>query len=390
MILSTTKMFIKQIIFHLRNCLPVSFIVLSFGLIISACSSGKEKGGTQEKFSVTNPIVKDTIYTIEYVADVHSLRNVELRARVKGYIEKIHVDEGRAVKAGQLLFSISNQDYKQELMKAKAMLTSSLAEVKIAEVDLKNVKNLVEKNVVSKSELEMAEAKWEATKARVEEAKANEASANLQLSFTEVRAPFSGVINRIVNKVGSLIDEGTLLTTLSDNSDVFAYFNVSETDYFDIVADGNVNQNHSVELIKANGVAHPLKGIIETVEGEVDKSTGNIAFRARFKNPELVLKHGSSGKIKLNHDIKNALLIPQKSTFEIQENLYVYVVNDSSVVKLRGIKSGLRIPHLYIIESGLSANERILYEGIQRVTEGDQIQTEAVSMKSIIAQLSKL
>ena len=383
-------MFIKQFIFHLRNCLPVSFIVLSFGLIISACSSGKEKGDTKEKFSVTNPIVKDTIYTIDYVADIHSLRNVELRARVKGYIEKIHVDEGRAVKAGQLLFSISNQDYKQELMKAKAMLSSSLAEVKIAEVDLKNVKNLVEKNVVSKSELEMAEAKWEATKARVEEAKANEASANLQLSFTEVRAPFSGVINRIENKAGSLIDEGTLLTTLSDNREVFAYFNVSETDYFDIVADGNVNQNHSVELIKANGVAHPHKGIIETVEGEVDKSTGNIAFRARFKNPELVLKHGSSGKIKLNHDVKNALLIPQKSTFQIQDKLYVYVLNSKNVAELRSIQISIRLPHLYIIDSGVLANDKIIYEGIQRVTEGEILQTEFEPMKSILAQLSKL
>lgn len=379
----------KQFNFRWGNYLPVSFLGLSFGCIISACSSGKDDGAVQEKFYVTHPIVTDTIYTSEYVADIHSLQNVELRARVKGYIEKIHVDEGKTVKAGQLLFSISSQEYKQELMKAKAMLTSAIADAKVAEVDRNNVKTLVEKNVVSKSELEMAQAKLDAFQAKIEEAKAHEANSSLQLSFTEVRAPFSGVINRIMNKVGSLIDEGTLLTTLSDNSEVFAYFNVSETDYLDIVADGNVNKNHSVELVKANNVPHPFKGTIETVEGEVDKSTGNIAFRARFKNPDLVLKHGSSGKIRLNHDIKNALIIPQKATFEIQENLYVYVITDSNVVQLRGITPGLRIPHLYIIESGLSANERILYEGIQRVTEGDQVTTEVVTMKSIIAQLSK-
>jgi len=383
-------MFTKQVSFILKVCMTASLITVSAFFLLSGCSSIKETSIAQEKFSVTNPIVKDTIYTVEYVADIHSLRHVELQARVNGYIEKIYVDEGQPVRAGQLLFSISNQEYKQELMKSKAILTSSIADAKVAEVDLNNVKTLVEKKIVSNSEQEMAQAKWEAAKAKVEEAKANEASANIQLSFTEVKAPFSGVINRIMNKAGSLIDEGTLLTTLSDNSEVFAYFNVSETDYLDIVADGNVNKKHSVELIKANGVAHPFKGIIETVEDEVDKSTGNIAFRARFKNPDLVLKHGSSGKIKLNHDIKNALLIPQKATFEIQENLYVYVVNDSNVVKLRGIKPGLRIPHLYIIESGLSANERILYEGIQRVTEGDQVTTEVVTMKSILAQLSKL
>ena len=390
MTISATKMFNKQLAFIFKNYLTISVLCLSITLFLLACSSKKEEGTAQEKFSVTNPIVMDTIYTIEYVADIHSFHNVELRARVKGYIEKIHVDEGQAVKAGQLLFSISSQEYRQEVMKSKAMLTSSIADAKVAEVDLNNVKILVEKNVVSKSEQEMAQAKWEAAKAKVEEAKANEASANLQLSFTEVRAPFSGVINRIMNKVGSLIDGGTLLTTLSDNNEVFAYFNVSEPDYLDIVAEGNVNKNHSVDLIKANGVAHPFKGIIETVEGEVDKSTGNIAFRARFKNPDLVLKHGSSGKIKLHHDIKRALIIPQKATFEIQENIYVYVINDMNVVQLRGINPGLRIPHLYIVESGLSANERILYEGIQRVTEGDQVTTEVITMKSIIAQLSKL
>jgi len=383
-------MFTKLVSFILKICMTASFLTLSIILFLSACTSNKEESTAQEKFLVTNPIVMDTIYTVEYVADIHSMRNVELRARVNGYIEKIHVDEGQLVMIGQLLFSISSQGYQQELMKARALLTSAIADAKVSEVDLNNVATLVEKNIVSKSELEMAQAKWEAAKAKVEEARANEASANLQLSFAEVRAPFSGVINRIVNKVGSLIDEGTLLTTLSDNSEVFAYFNVSETNYLDIMEERSVNEHHSVELIKANAVPHPFKGIIETLEGEMDKTTGNIAFRARFKNPDLVLKHGSTGKIKLNHEINNVILIPQKSTFEIQENLYVYIIDDKNIVQLRSIKPAMRIPHLYVIESGLTPSDRILYEGIQRVKEGDQINPEVVTMKSIITQLAKL
>lgn len=335
-------------------------------------------------------MITDTTYTSEYVADIHSLQNVELRARVKGYIEKIHVDEGQSVKAGQLLFHISSQEYKQEVMKAKAMLTSAIADAKVAEVDLNNVKILVNKNVVSKSELEMAQAKLDAFLAKIEEAKAHEANALLQLSFTEVRAPFSGVINRIINKAGSLIDEGTLLTTLSDNHEVFAYFNVSETDYLDLVEQGKEDKRYGVELIMANHRPHPYKGVIETVEGEVDKSTGNIAFRARFKNPELVLKNGSTGKIKLNHEIKNALLIPQKSTFEIQDNLYVYTIDDNHTVQLRSIQPSLRIPHLYVIEAGLSTKDKILYEGIQRVKEGEQIKPNMLPMKNILAELAKL
>ncbi len=356
---------------------------------VSSCTSKNEGKADKVVFQITNPIVLDTIYTSEYVADIHSLRNVELRARVKGYIEKIFVDEGQSVNAGQLLFSISSQEYKQELMKAKAQLTSAVADAKVAEVEWSNAKILVEKNIISKSELEMSRAKLEAYQAKIDEAKAHEANAMLQLSLTEVRAPFAGVINRILNKVGSLIDEGTLLTSLSDNSEVFAYFNVSETDYLDIVQQGNEAKKYGVELILANQQPHNSKGVIETVEGEVDKSTGNIAFRARFKNPALVLKHGSTGKIKLNHEIKNAMLIPQKSTFEIQDNLYVFVVDDKDIVQLRGIKPAIRIPHLYIIESGLTPTDRIIYEGIQRVKEGDQIEPERVKMRDIITNLQK-
>jgi RND family efflux transporter MFP subunit len=391
----SSKLFLKQmirkpILYNLQNIRTVLFISLPVSLFITSCAPNKEDNSTKEKFQVTNPIIADTIYTSEYVADIHSLQNVELRARVKGYIEKIYVDEGQPVKAGQLLFSISSQEYRQELMKAKAMLTSAIADAKVGEVDLDNAKILVEKNIVSKSEFDMKKAKLEAFQAKIEEAKAHEANAELQLSLTEVRAPFGGVINRILNKAGSLIDEGTLLTTLSDNAEVFAYFNVSETDYLDIVEEGNEKKNYKVELIKANQQPHPHKGIIETVEGEVDKSTGNIAFRARFQNPDLTLKHGSTGKIKLNHEVKEALLIPQKSTFEIQENLYVYVIDDKNVVRLRSIKPAMRIPNLYIVESGLTPMNKILYEGIQRVKEGDQIQPELVTMKHIIAHLRKL
>lgn len=377
-------------LYSLQNFRTVLFISLSVCFFITSCSSTKEENSNKEKFQVTNPIIADTIYTSEYVADIHSLQNVELRARVNGYIENIYVDEGQPVKAGQLLFSISSQEYRQELMKAKAMLTSAIADAKVGEVDLNNAKILVENNIVSKSEFDMRKAKLEAFQAKIEEAKAQEANANLQLSLTEVRAPFSGVINRILNKVGSLIDEGTLLTTFSDNTEVFAYFNVSETDYLDIVEEGNEKKNYKVELIKANHQPHPYKGTIETVEGEVDKSTGNIAFRARFSNPDLMLKHGSTGKIKLNHEVKNALLIPQKTTFEIQENIYVYVIDDKNVVQMRSIKPAMRIPNLYIVESGLTTRDKILYEGIQRVKEGDQIEPELVTMENILLQLRKL
>ncbi|MFN8355427.1 MAG: efflux RND transporter periplasmic adaptor subunit [Spirosomataceae bacterium] len=360
-------------------------------MLTGACSGSKDKPPkTQEKYQITSPLIIDTTYHTDYVSDIHSVRNVEIRARVKGYIEAIHVDEGKYVKKGQLLFSISKNEYKEELLRAKALLKNAIAEAKAAELTLQNTKLLVDKNVVSRAELEMAQSKLEALNAKIDEAKSQESSAQLKLSLTDIKAPFDGVIDRIPNKVGSLIDEGTLLTTLSDNSEVFAYFNVSEKEYLDFAQKLHHTTNRmEVTLILANNKEHTYKGHIETMEGEFDKVTGSIAFRARFPNPERLLKHGASGKIRMMNKLDNALVIPQKSTFEIQDRTYVYVIDQKNKVKMRSFTSKLRIPHLYILESGLSPSDKIIYEGIQELREGTQVETEFVSLKEIITQLEE-
>lgn len=373
---------------HLIKLTRKPFIVaLTVNVFLQVGCSPNPNGFVQmEKLPVIHPIVTDTVTTLEYVADIHSLKNVELRARVRGFMERIHVDEGESVQAGQLLFSMGSQEFRQELLKARAAVASAVADAKVAEVELLNARTLVEKNVVSKTELELAQAKWDAAKARVEEAKAHEVSANLQLSFTEIRAPYNGIINRIPNKPGSLVDEGELLTTLSDNLEVFAYFNVSESDYLDLVEHDSETAQQQVELVMANQQVHPFKGVIETVEGEVDKATGNIAFRARFKNPGLTLKHGSTGKIRLIKEIKNAMMIPQKATVEIQDALYVFRVDEQNRIHLQNVKPAMRIPHLYILESGLAPSDRIIFEGVQRVRDGDRIEPDLVPVGSIRTQ----
>lgn len=360
------------------------------GLSTVSCNNADRAETESETFSVTFPIAKDTVFSREYVADIHAVQNVEIRSRVSGFIEGIHADEGQHVKVGQLLFSISSHEYKQELLKAKAALTSILAEARAAELEVHNVSNLFNKKLVSESELNLSQAKLEALQANVEEAKAQVSNSELQLSFAEIKAPFTGVLNRIPNKVGSLVEDGTLLTTLSDNREVFAYFNVSERDYLDIASNGNVENKKPVSLSLANGSAHKFKGVIETVEGEVDRSTGNIAFRARFPNPDGLVKHGSTGSVKLTTSIGQAILVPQKSTFEIQDNVYVYVVDDENKVHLRSFKPKLRLPHFYVVESGLSIRDKIVYEGIQRVKEGDQIQVSVIQMDNIISELAAL
>lgn len=358
-------------------------------ILLLSCGKNKSKDSDAiPEFVVTHPLNIDTIYNNEFIADIQSIQNVELRARVKGFIEKIYVDEGKPVQSGQILFTISNHAFNEELLKANAQLKSTVADLRAVEVEIKNTKILTDKNIVAKSELEMLQAKKDAILARIEDAKSTISMANLNLSLTQVKAPFSGVINRIPLKTGSFVEDGTLLTSISNNKEVFAYFNVSEKEYLNIEK-AKEPRKREVSLLMADNQLFDQKGIIETAENEIDKTTGNIAFRARFFNPQQLLKHGSSGKILIKEDLKNVLIIPQKSTFEIQDKTYVYIVDKNNIVRMRSIVTGLRLTHLYIVKDGLTANDTILYEGVQQLKEGDKINPKITPLNNLLLDIAK-
>lgn len=361
------------------------FIALS--LITASCNSKKEVD-TIDTHEVASPLVKDATYSSEYVAEIQSVKHVDVRSKIKGYIENIYVDEGQSVKKGQLLFTLSSLEFEKELQKANAVYKNAIADLKAAEVELTNVKLLVKKNIVSKTEIDVTTAKVDALRADVEEALASKEQVALQLSFSQIKAPYNGVINRIPNKVGSLIAEGDILTSISDNVEIFAYFNLSEIDYLNYILIGEQN-NKNVRLKLANNVSYGYGGTVEMIESEFDRSTGNIAFRARFPNPDGILKHGANGKVIVNKQLKNALLIPQKSTFEIQDKLYVFVVDQNNVLKQRNIISKMRLPDFYIVESGLSKDEKILFEGAGNVSDGKKIQPVPVDLAEAILLSSK-
>lgn len=359
----------------------MAFIVLLLSMTIISCENKEKVEELPEKYLVINPIQADSSFNQEYVAEIQSIQNVELRARAKGFLERIYVDEGKSVSKGQLLFSLNSSEYQQEIAKAKAQLAAALAELKQIEVDIKNAKILSEKNIVSKSELEVAQAKKEAIMAKIKEAEANISMANISLSYTDIRAPFSGVINRIPNKIGSLVEEGTLLTTISNNTEMFAYFNVSETDYLSYIYQ-NI-QNNKVNLKLANGMIFSHEGVIETIDSEIDQSTGNLSFRAKFPNPDKLLRHGASGKVVVKTKLKNAMLIPQKSTFEIQGNVYVFVVSGDNTVQQRQIIPTERLSQMYVIEPTIKTSDKIIYEGIQKIKDGDKVLTEIIPFSKI-------
>jgi membrane fusion protein (multidrug efflux system) len=352
-------------------------IVMLTGLCAVLCHIGcknKEvKTEEESKYAVTSPLELDTSFTKEYVSQIKSVRNIEIRALEKGFLQKIYVDEGQSVKAGQLLFKIMPKMYEAELAKATA-------EAKSSEIELQNTKLLSDKNVVSKNEYAMA-------KAKLDQAKAEISMAKFHLSATEIRAPFDGTIDRIPLKLGSLVDEGELLTSLSDNSQMFAYFNVSEPEYLNYETDLKNRANKKVSLLLANNEVLKYKGDVETIESEFDNETGNIAFRARFPNPDHLLKNGETGKVQMTVPLKNALIIPQKTTYEIQDKIYVFVVDKKGIVHSRNITILSEMSDLYVVGTGLNENDRILLEGVQTAKDDDKIKFDYVSPNEVVSHL---
>lgn len=339
----------------------------------TGCKQKKEEKEETVTYAVTTPLKIDTSFTKEYVAQIRSVRNIEIRAQEKGYLQQIYVDEGQHVHAGQILFRIMPKVFQAELLRAQA-------ETKAAEIELQNTKLLTDKNVVSKNELAMARAK-------LAQANAETAIARLHLSFTEIRAPFDGTIDRIPLKVGSLVDEGALLTSLSDNSKVFAYFNVSEPEYLNYQSTARAKDQQEVSLLLANNELLQSKGQVEVIESEFNSETGNIAFRARFSNANNLLRNGETGKIQMVIPLKDALVIPQKATYDIQDKTYVFVVDKNNVVHSRTINIAAELPDLYVLSGGISAGDKILLEGVQKVKDDDKITYKFQQPQDAIQQL---
>src|SRR6187431_242657 len=339
----------------------------------TGCES-HEKVHEKTKLLVTSPLRMDTTTTKEYVCQIRSIRHIELRALEKGYLEDYYIDEGKFVKQGTLLFQILPIMYKAEVQRAQAEMT-------FAEVEYQNTKALADSNVVSKNELLLA-------KAKLEKAKAELALAQAHLGFTQIRAPFDGIMGRLSVRRGSLLNEGDLLSTISDISQMWVYFNVPEAEYLDYKINLNKGNQMKVSLKMANNEYFSHVGVVETIEADFNNETGNIAFRATFPNPEKLLRHGETGNIIVTVPLKNALLIPQKATFEVLNQRYVYVVDKDNIIKSREITISAEMPNLYVVTGGLDEKDKILLEGLRLVSENDKITYDYKEPKDVIKHLN--
>lgn len=358
----------------MRRLLPIAYMATI--VLFASCSEHEVEKEKEATFTVTSPIQTDTTIYKEYVAQIHSANHIELRSQEKGYLQKIFVDEGQFVKKGQLMFKLMPAIYEAEVSKAKA-------ELNFAEIEFKNTKGLADNNVVSLSELAMA-------KAKLDKAKAELQLAQTHLDFTEIRAPFDGIMDKFHTRLGSLVDEGELLTSLSDNSKMWVYFNVAESEYLDFIKKVKSKEKQKVLLQMANKEIFETPGYVETIEADFNNETGNIAFRAAFTNSKGILRHGETGNIVMPVQLKKAIIIPQKSTFDVLDKKFVYIVDEKGIVTSKEITIAQEISHLYIIASGLEPTDKILFEGLGKVKNNEKIKFNFVPLEKELAGIKNI
>lgn len=346
---------------------------LCAALCHTSCNSEKKEKETETKFLVTSAVKMDTATTKQYVCQVRSISHIELRVQERGYLKNIYVDEGQFVKEGQLLFGIMPNLYQAEMEKARA-------EADLVEIEYRNTRRLADSNIVAPNELAMA-------KAKLQKAKAELALAQVHLQFTKLRAPFDGIIDRFHVRLGSLVDEGELLTTLSDNRQLWVYFNVPEAEYLQYRSGMKKDSAMNVRLLMANGVLFAQPGVVKTIEADFNNETGNIAFRATFPNPDGLLRHGETGNILVRVPLTGVIVIPQKATIEIMDKKYVYVVDKNSRAHLRLVTVAAEMPDLFVIKDGLADGEKILLEGVRNVNDNEHISYSYEAPAKVLAGL---
>ncbi len=318
--------------------------------------------------------------------------NVEIRPQVSGYLDKIYVEEGAYVTAGQPLFKINDRPYDEQVNNAQANVLAARANLEKADIEVKRLQPLVDNKVISDVQLQAAQAGYEAARAAVKQAEAAGNNAGINLGYTLIKAPVSGYIGRIPFKTGSLVGKGETqaLTVVSDIKEVYAYFSMSEKDFLTFTSQSNgktiVEKIHgmpAVELQLADKNVYPAKGRVELMEGQFDKAMGTISFRAVFPNAEGILRTGSTGKILIPQSSGSTLAVPQQSTYELQDKIYVYILGDSNKVISQPINVSGQTTSYYLVNKGLQPGQKIVFAGMDRLRDGVEINPQVLQADSV-------
>jgi len=371
------------------------FIVAAIVIYSCSSSSGNETSyqmPPQQLPVVAVNAIPATTYQ-EFTASIEGTKDIEIRPQVNGYIERIFVDEGAHVKKGQPLFQINDRPYREAYNNAKASLNAAKANLVTAEINVSKLKPLVESNIISEVQFKTAQSAYDAANANVAQTQAMVENAQINLGYAYIKAPANGYIGRITFKTGSLVGTSTEepLTVLSDINKIYAYFSFSENDFiqFKNQFSGNsveekIKQLPEVELMLSDNSIYPKKGKVEIVSGQFNNTTGSISFRATFPNAEGLIRSGNTGKIRIPRSTTSDLIVPQEATFELQDKVFVFILGDSSKVITSPIHVTGTSGNYYLVDKGITAGQKIVYSGLDRLQDGAVIQPQTITMDSLL------
>ncbi len=368
------------------------------GSLLTSC------GGQQQQQQAGAPeiavmTVGDTNTTLQqsYPATLRGKTDIDIRPQVTGFITKVHVDEGQQVRKGQVLFTLDQVQFQAAVDQAQAQVATAKTAVSTAQLTADNKRRLYDKNIISEYEWQLADNDLQNAKASLAQANAALVTARKNLAYTVVTAPSSGVVGSIPNREGSLASPSsqTPLTTISDISDIYAYFSLTEKDILAMTDNGNRNINSAitqmpeVELELADGSTYSSKGKVSTISGVIDSSTGAASVRAIFPNPNGMLRSGSTGRVIIPRTFNDVIVIPQKATNELQDRRFAYVVNDSNKVVATPITvSPLNDGSNFVVTSGLKPGDRIAVEGVG-ISVRDGVEIKPVDAAAKAAAMSQ-
>lgn len=359
----------------LRAC-GLAVVSASAISLLSACGGKGDAQGQQgaQAPSLMVQTIQPTDITLEntFPATLKGKTDIDVRPMVSGNITAVHVDEGQTVSKGQLLFTIDQVPYQAAVDQAMASVNVAQTAVSTAQISANSNQALFDKNIISQHALDISLNQLAQAKAQLAQANAALVNARKNLSYTLVTAPSSGVVGTIPLRVGALASpSGQALTTVSDNSEVYAYFSLTEKQILDLTNGGEKSLNQAIAAMPAvslklsNGSIYPQEGKVATVSGVVDATTGASSVRALFANPNGVLRSGATGSIIIPEALTGVIVIPQKATFEIQGSKYVYVVGKDNVISQTPIQvMALQDGSNYVVTSGLEMGQTIVVEGV--------------------------
>lgn len=372
-------------------------IILPITLLVAACgdNTGNRQGSETQvsEYPILTIEPRPTTLNSNYPATIEGQQNIEIRPKIEGFIEHIYVDEGATVKQGQPLFRINAPQYEQEKRSAEAAVKIAEAAVNTAQMEVNKVRPLVEKNIISRYQLESAQFNLESHKAQLAQARANLMNASTNVGYTLINSPVNGVVGTLPYKIGSLVNSNTPqpLTTVSNITNIYAYFSINEKQMLEISgreaensAQDDLASIPEVSLILANGSQFPHQGRIEATSGVINTATGSISVRATFPNPGNIVRSGSSGVITIPLQIDSAIVIPQKSTYEIQGKKFVYQLQEDNTVTSKAITvMDNDDGQFYVVNSGIQPGDKIVMEGLATLRDGLDVQPIAVNADSL-------